>query len=236
MKFSEFLATKEVEDISTLSADKQAELYNEYNEASKVAIDKAIEAKASKEDVTALKVELSDTMHKQFVSLQTVLKEQGMYLKKIAKTDAIKEVPLNKLLADNKDALLKLKGSSNSADNVKMTLKAVGDMSIAGNTTGQIPQADRNPIIGDTKSRTIKLMDLVTIGSIGSNLKEWLFSGHFKNWFSSAFSNFLIALSLSAEVDLNGEPKKNPFTPFLNLLINASSSSVSFFCFCPMSF
>ena len=29
MKFSEFLATKEVEDISTLSADKQAELYFE---------------------------------------------------------------------------------------------------------------------------------------------------------------------------------------------------------------
>ncbi len=23
------------------------------------------------------------------------------------------------------------------------------------------------------------------------NLKEWLFSGHFKNWFSSAFSNII---------------------------------------------
>ena len=175
MNFKEFLASKEVSDITKLDAEAQAGLYNDFNEASKVAIESAIELKASKEDVDALKSELSDTMTKQFVALQTVLKEQGMYMKKIAKSDAIKEVPLNKLLADNKDALAKLKGSSNSADNVKMTLKAVGDMSIAGNTTGQVPQADRNPIIGDTKSRSIKLMDLVTIGSIGSNLKEWLY-------------------------------------------------------------
>ena len=79
------------------------------------------------------------------------------------------------LLLDNKDALAKLKGSTNSADNVKMTLKAVGDMSLAGNTTGQVPQAERSAIIGDTASRSIKLLDLVTIGSIGSNLKEWMY-------------------------------------------------------------
>jgi HK97 family phage major capsid protein len=175
MDFKEYLVSKKVEDISTLDAEKQAELYNDFNEASKVAIESAIELKASKEDVDAMKSELSDTMTKQFVALQTVLKEQGLYMKKIAKSDSIKQVPLNKLLFDNKDALAKLKGSSNSADNVKMTLKAVGDMSIGGNTTGQVPQADRNPIIGDIKSRTIKLMDLVTIGSIGSNLKEWMY-------------------------------------------------------------
>jgi len=175
MDFKEYLVSKKVEDISTLDAEKQAELYNDFNEASKAAIESAIELKASKEDVDAMKSELSETMTKQFVALQTVLKEQGLYMKKIAKSDSIKEVPLNKLLADNKDALAKLKGSSNSADNVKMTLKAVGDMSIAGNTTGQVPQADRNPIIGDVKSRSIKLMDLVTIGSIGSNLKEWMY-------------------------------------------------------------
>jgi len=175
MNFKDFLATKEVSDITKLDAEAQAGLYNEYNEAAKAEIESAIELKASKEDVDAMKAELSSSINKQIVSLQTVLKEQGMYLKKIAKTDAIKEVPLNKLLADNKEALKKLKGSTNSADNVKMTLKAVGDMSLAGNTTGQIPQADRNPIIGDIKKRTIKLLDLVTIGSIGSNLKEWMY-------------------------------------------------------------
>ena len=175
MKFSEFLVSKEVSDIAGLDAERQAELYNEYNEASKVEIEAAIASKASSEDVASLKAELSETMTKQFVALQTVLKEQGMYMKKIAKSDAVKEISLDKVLADNKEALKKLQGSTNSADNVKMTLKVVGDMSLGGNTTGQVPQADRNPIIGDTKSRSIKLMDLVTIGSIGSNLKEWMY-------------------------------------------------------------
>jgi hypothetical protein len=98
MDFKEYLVSKKVEDISTLDAEKQAELYNDFNEASKVEIEKAIELKASKEDIAALKSELSDTMTKQFVALQTVLKEQGLYMKKIAKSDAIKEIPLNKLL------------------------------------------------------------------------------------------------------------------------------------------
>jgi hypothetical protein len=175
MNFKEFLVSKEVSDITKLDAEAQAGLYNDFNEASKVAIESAIELKASKEDVDAMKAELSEATTKQFVALQTVLKEQGLYMKKIAKSDAIKEVPLNKLLADNKEALAKLKGSTNSADNVRMTLKAVGDMSLAGNTTGQVPQAERSNIIGDTPTRMIKLLDLVTIGSIGSNLKEWMY-------------------------------------------------------------
>ena len=175
--FAKFLEAKGITeaDFNAKDAEAQAGLYNEYNEASKKEIEKAVELKASKEELDSMKAELSETMTKQFVALQTVLKEQGLYMKKIAKSDAIKEVPLNKLLAENKDALIKLKGSTNSADNVKMTLKAVGDMSLGGNTTGQVPQADRNPVIGDVKSRSIKLMDLVTIGSIGSNLKEWMY-------------------------------------------------------------
>ena len=80
MNFKEFLVSKEVSDITKLDAEAQAGLYNEYNEASKVAIEKAIEEKASTESVEALKAELSDTMNKQFVALQTVLKEQGSYL------------------------------------------------------------------------------------------------------------------------------------------------------------
>jgi len=78
-------------------------------------------------------------------------------------------------LEENKDALKALaKGSSR--DNVRFTVnKAVGDMSIAGNTTGQIPQADRNPIIGDVNERMVTLLDLVSTGSIGSNLKEWVY-------------------------------------------------------------
>jgi HK97 family phage major capsid protein len=176
MKFKEFLASKSIEDITKLDAEAQAGLYNEYNEASKKEIESAMEAKASKEEVEAMKAELSDTMTKQFVALQTVLKDQGILMKKLSKEEvAEREVSIADKVAENADAI-KAIAKGTSRDNVRFTVnKAVGDMSLAGNTTGQIPQADRNPIIGDVNERMVTLLDLVSTGSIGSNLKEWVY-------------------------------------------------------------
>jgi HK97 family phage major capsid protein len=177
MDFKEYLVSKKVEDISTLDAEKQAELYNEYNEASKAEIAKAIELKASTEDVATMKAELEANITKQFVALQTVLKEQGVYMKKLSKGEAAeRNESVADKLADKADALKALARGDEGARNVRFTVtKAVGDMSISGNTTGQIPQADRNPVIGDVKERATTLLDIVTIGSIGSNVKEWVY-------------------------------------------------------------
>jgi len=176
MKFKEFLASKSIEDITKLDAEAQAGLYNEYNEASKKEIEKAVELKASKEEVEAMKAELSDTMTKQFVALQTVLKDQGIFLKKLSKEEvAERQETIADKVSENADAI-KAIAKGTSRNNVRFTVnKAVGDMSLAGNTTGQIPQADRNPIIGDVNERMVTLLDLVSTGSIGSNLKEWVY-------------------------------------------------------------
>ena len=176
MKFSEFLTSKGVSDVSVLEADKQAELYNEYNEASKKEIEKAIELKASKEDIAALKSELSDTMTKQFVALQKVLKDQGILMKRLtSKEVSEKQVSVKDKVLENKEAISKI-AKGESRENVRFTVnKAVGDMSLSGNTTGQIPQADRNPVIGDVNERAVTLLDLVSSGSIGSNIKEWVY-------------------------------------------------------------
>jgi len=174
MKFKEFLATKEVSDITKLDADAQASLYNEYNEASKAAIESAIELKASTEDVSAMKAELEANITKQFVALQTVLKEQGVYMKKLSKGEAEAKNVTIKELVDAKSDALKALASGASRENVKFTVNKA-DMSLAGNTTGQIPQADRNPMIGDVKERATTLLDIVTVGSIGSNVKEWVY-------------------------------------------------------------
>lgn len=176
MKFNEFLVSKGIGEIAGLDAEKQAELYNEYNEASKKEIEKAVDAKASKEELDAMKSELSDTMTKQFVALQSVLKDQGIAMKRLSREEvAQREVTVADKVEENKDALKALaKGSSR--ENVRFTVnKAVGDMSLAGNTVGQVPQADRNPIIGDVNERMVTLLDLVSVGSIGSNLKEWVY-------------------------------------------------------------
>jgi len=176
MKFKEFLASKSIEDITKLDAEAQAGLYNEYNEASKKEIEKAVELKASKEEVEAMKAELSDTMTKQFVALQTVLKDQGILMKKLSKEEvAERQETIADKVSENADAI-KAIAKGTSRNNVRFTVnKAVGDMSLAGNTTGQIPQADRNPIIGDVNERMVTLLDLVSTGSIGSNLKEWVY-------------------------------------------------------------
>jgi HK97 family phage major capsid protein len=176
MDFKEYLVSKSVEDISKLDAEKQADLYNDFNEVSKAAIETAIEAKASTEDVAKMKAELEANITKQFVSLQTALKEQGVYMKKLSKGEAKANNVTIKELVDGKATELKALASGESRENVKFTVnKAVGDMSLAGNTTGQIPQADRNPVIGDVKERATTLLDIVTIGSIGSNVKEWVY-------------------------------------------------------------
>jgi len=176
MDFKEFLVSKSVSDITTLDAEAQAGLYNEYNEATKAAIQKAVDAKASTEDVEKMRTELEANITKQFVALQTVLKEQGVYMKKLSKSEvAERELSIADKVIEHSDALKSLaKGSSR--ENVRFTVtKAVGDMALSTNTTGQIPQADRNPIIGDVKERMVTLLDIVTTGSIGSNVKEWVY-------------------------------------------------------------
>jgi HK97 family phage major capsid protein len=173
MKFNEFLVSKDVEDITKLDAEAQAGLYNEFNALAVKAID---ESKASKEDVDTMKAELEANMTKQFVALQTVLKEQGVYMKKLSKEEAKSaNKGVSELLSEKADALKSL-AKGTSRDNVRIEVsKAVGDMALSTNTTGQIPQADRNPIIGDVNERMVTLLDIVTIGSIGSNIKEWVY-------------------------------------------------------------
>jgi len=176
MKFSEFLQSKGVADIATLDAEKQAGLYNEYNEASKAAIEEAVAAKASKEEVEEMKKELEANVAKQFVALQTVLKEQGVYLKKLsAQEGEERKLSIADKVMEHSDAIKSL-AKGDSQRNVKFTVnKAPADMALGTNTTGQIPQADRNPIINDVNERMITLMDVVTVGSIGSNVKEWVY-------------------------------------------------------------
>ena len=216
MTFKEYLVSKKVEDISTLDAEKQAELYNEYNEASKKEIETLVAAKASKEDIATLKSDLEANMTKQFVALQTVLKEQGVYMKKLSKSEAIEQnATVVEKLEEQKDLLKALANGDNSKGNVKFTVKAAGDMSITGNTTGQIPQADRSAGINVIKERRTSLLDLVSTGSIGSNMKEWVYE---LNQDGAAGSTAETALKNQIDFDLAvGDNKVEKITAFITV-------------------
>ena len=173
--FKKFLADKGIESLEGLSAEKQAGLFNEFNAEIQKDIEKAIENKASKEDISTLKAELSASIEKQMVALNKSLELQGIALARMTRNEEQKEESLKDIIFKKREDLAKLKGSSSSNNNVSFTVKAVGDMSIAGNTTGQIPQAYRNPVIGDVKERQVRLLDLVSTGTISSNLYEWVY-------------------------------------------------------------
>ena len=86
-------------------------------------------------------------------------------------TPAVEET-LATLLVAKKDELSAMKEKSNSS--VQITTKAVGTMALSTNTTGQIPQADRESGIARIATRNPFILQLVNVGSIMSNVWEWV--------------------------------------------------------------
>jgi len=173
--FQDFLTFKNLSEADKSDANKLAEVYNEFNAGLKAEIEKAEANKASKEEIEAAKSELKASFDSQFMALKTILAEQGKFLSKITReSEGVEVDSIAKSLAENKEKLVALK-NGNSSNNVKIQLKAVGDMTYAGNTTGQVAVAYRKPGIGDVPERRMRLLDLVTVGSISSPLKEWVY-------------------------------------------------------------
>ena len=181
----DFLSKKGIsaDDYSKLPAGEALELMNEFNAIKQKALNEAIEAKASKEDILELKAEILKQKDAQFDQLQEALKLQGIALKKLSSEEVEgKEVSFKQSLRSkldlNIEGLKRLKNSSSAADNVKFDVKAVGDMSLAGNVTGQVPQALRISGLNSVPSRVVRLLDIVSGGTIGSNLVEWVYQAN----------------------------------------------------------
>ena len=184
LTFKDFLSGKKIEETAfkSLEAEAMSELLNEFNAKKQEELNSLVEAKASKEDIDSMKEELAGIHAKQYDQLNAVLKAQGVMFKKLS----VKEVEEPKSFKDalksnlegNLEGLKTLKNSSSANDNVKFNIKAVGDMSIAGNTTGQIPQALRIAGLNEIPSRTVRLLDIVSGGAISSNLVEWVYQAN----------------------------------------------------------
>lgn len=82
------------------------------------------------------------------------------------------EETLQSVLASKADELKAMKDQSGKS--VRFTLKAAGTMGLSTNVTGQVPQAQREPGITRIVRRTPYLLELVNVGTIMSNLWEWV--------------------------------------------------------------
>lgn len=111
------------------------------------------------EEVTALKAGIEEVAAK-VLELET----KGTSTKE---TESLKSI-----LESKKEDLAKMKEKSGSS--VQFVLKAAGTMALSTNTTGQIPQAERENGITRIVRRNPFILELVNVGQIMSNVWEWV--------------------------------------------------------------
>jgi len=80
---------------------------------------------------------------------------------------------VTELLEENKEKLTAMK-QGDSKTNIRMTVKAVGDMTFGNAITGLIPAGERESGITRIVRRNPFILELVNVGSITSNLWEWV--------------------------------------------------------------
>lgn len=159
--FKEWLAEKG-ENLEGMELDAQMKLMEQYNIEISKAIDEAIEAKASKEDIGALKTEFSDLLIKQNNTNAEILKKQGKAL-----------VDLQKSLAKNpqeKGLLDQVKEEKEALENAVKLHKShdfvvKADFLRAGVTNST--QALRLDSIGQLAHRALRMRDLFNVVPVG---------------------------------------------------------------------
>lgn len=186
MKFKDFLQTKNISDtdFASRSAEDMANLYNEYNEVQRTELTKAIETKASKEDIEALKTSLVENQNEQLKSLNEVLKQQGLAIKRLTSEEkaehSAKSESIKAGLLANIESLKGLK-DKNKAKGSEFTfeVKAVGTMLESTNISGgNVPVEQRIAGLNIIASRKTRFLDVLTRGTATSNVISWVYQAN----------------------------------------------------------
>lgn len=115
---------------------------------------------------------LKDAQKEQSSQIEDLKKELNN--SKAGKSITFKQ-EVRRLLEENKEALAGMKGGE-SKESIRMTMKAAANMLISTNIVdnAQIPQADREAGITRAPRRNPFILQLINVGSITSNLWEWV--------------------------------------------------------------
>ena len=130
----------------------------------------------SKTELIELMSKVSDleTKGNEVGTLKSDLEEIALKVLAIETKGTANNVPesLTTLLAEKADELKAMKEKSGAS--VQITLKAAGTMALSTNVTGQVPQAEREQGITRTVRRNPFILELVNVGTIMSNVWEWV--------------------------------------------------------------
>lgn len=167
------------EKLAEEGADKLAEKYNEYNSIWRKAIADSISEKIGKADIAKLRNDFTEELKNQMgeinKTLEVTTKAISVQLKQGAPAE--KALTFKESLAENlnntSDTLAKMK-SENTKDNVSFTVKAVGNMTSANISGGNVPVEDRLAGLDLVASRKVRLLDIINRRTTMSNLVSWV--------------------------------------------------------------
>lgn len=180
--FKQFLQSKDITeaDFKEKSAEDMAALHKEYNEAVNKEIEDAIKAKTSKKDVEDMIKEATKGLEsfatkEQIEELKESLREQGETLTSL-NTESKTSQTFSEVLKSSLDGVgEQLKGlKDRKGENVRIEVKAVGNMTFATNVTGQVPQAEREAGITRIVRRNPFLINLTGSSPISGPHWEWV--------------------------------------------------------------
>jgi len=175
MKFKEWLASKGYEIKEDTTAEKIAEFYNEFNAVKQEELKTALKEE-NKESIDDLKSELTDLRIEQSKALNDALKEMGLAIKNVNKTNEgdvsiLNGATISKGLEDNADTLKRI----SEGDKESVSFKAVGTMLISTNVSGgNVPVEQRLAGMDSLASRQVRLLDIVSRGTASSNVISWV--------------------------------------------------------------
>lgn len=163
-----------------MTAEKQAGLYNEYNDQFRTKLNELEQSGATKEQLEELRAELAKVRDDQFETLKRAMEEQGAELIKLRDREVSKdETSLMAVLKAQKDELIAYADKKRSS--VRFQIKAdvnkvAGTMAISTNVSGgNVPVEHRLPGMLEIASRRIRLFDVVrTISLTDSNIVSWV--------------------------------------------------------------
>lgn len=218
MNFEKFLVEKGIKesDLAAKTAEELAGIYNEYNSVKSAELEKAIEAKASKDDIDALKNELKANEVKQFKALNDTLKEYGVAIKKLsAKERETAAKNTNSVFEGLKSGIDSLKSIKNGS-NERLNFKAADTMLISTNVSGgNVPVEQRLPGLDDIPSREVRLLSVVSRGTAESNVISWV-SKQNRDGAAGGTAEGTLKNQIDYDIVVNTETRKK-FTAFIKV-------------------
>lgn len=121
-------------------------------------------------EVTALKTQGADVTELKENVTELALKVLDLETKGLTSNQVPESI--GSLLKEKTEELKAMKDKSGAS--VQITLKAAGTMALSTNVTGQVPQAEREQGITRVVRRNPFVLELVNVGTIMSNVWEWV--------------------------------------------------------------